>query len=209
MRFLIVGIMLLIPMVASAGERPITEEEWTDESKVWLARSCVGEAGFHARGECLAIAWVYAERSSYSDKFDFLGMVKRYSAAVQKSKNHRTWIRGLNLAADKPEDWPEGPDWEGVYKPAWQKLLSMVDEWANGEWDNPCPGANHFGGYHDTSRIRRLRWRPVKCMVRTRNRFFDSRRLVSANHAKRWRWTMMIPRRTETHEQGGNSKNKE
>ena len=190
----LVILLFLLPGVTLAGERPIAEEEWTDQSKVWLARSCVGESGFHARGECLAISWVYAERSSYSKKFDFLGMVKRYSAAVQRSKNHRTWIRGLNLKAERPRDWPEGPDWTGVYRPAWIKLLDILDEWAEGQWENPCPGANHYGGSFDVVRARQQRWLPVKCFIRTRNRFFDSRRLVSHRRAKSWRWKMMIPR---------------
>ena len=40
--------------------RPIAAKEWNRPTKLWLGRSCVGEAGFDSDLECIGIAWVYA-----------------------------------------------------------------------------------------------------------------------------------------------------
>jgi len=129
---------------------PIPAAQWNNSTKVWLGRSCIGEAGFDAHYECIGIAWVYATR--YRDigragKFE--SVIKKYSAAVKSKSTHkRPWILSLNLNGDKPKKWPSTLSWK-VHKPKWLALLNHLDEWAKGNRANPVPTANHFGGSMD------------------------------------------------------------
>ena len=163
----------------STNEQPVSEEEWDSESQLWLARSCVGEAGWAQFDECIAIAWVYAARAKQSSRYTFLKMVRRYSAALQKGRS-MSWVRGLNYSGRLPRGWPGGLRWYQGYRRVWKTTLIVAGNWAEGKHANPCPGANHFGGPMDHHRAVKARWMPVRCSVRMRNRFYTSLRLRTA-----------------------------
>jgi len=128
--------------------RPIPSSEWNDNVKLWLARSCAGEAGFNAADECIAIAWVYATRWK-SSQGSFLSMVKGYSAAIKDRSTHtRRWILNLSLNGKRPVGWPERLKWSN-HRVFWSNILSELDQWAIGNRSNPVVGADHFGGKMD------------------------------------------------------------
>lgn len=161
-----------------AATPPIPIEQWDDETRIWLARSLVGEAGWTATKEHAAIAFVYANRWKQSGKSrSFLGLVRTYSAAVKGRSNARhPWLHHLNEEGDQPDGWAVGRAYWPNYRDRWLNVLAWTDGWAAGYFDNPCPRANHYGGYVDDRRARAAGWYRVRCEHRMRNRFYDSRR---------------------------------
>jgi hypothetical protein len=153
--------------------RPVRAQDWTKEAKLWTARSCVGEAGFGAIEECLAIAWVYATRVR-GTRQSFVSVVRKYSAAVKDHERHRRpWIRQLNLDGTMPADWPQ-LNW-GYHGRMWKKTLAELDAWARGKRPNPVVGANHYGSHRDAQRARYVRkWKRLKAPEHFKNWFFDS-----------------------------------
>ena len=168
-----------------AATHAVPEDQWNDDAKLWLARSVIGEAGWRQFDEYSAIAFVYATRAEQSKRYDFLGMVKRYSAAVRaQGKRRQPWLFELGFEGKRPRSWPvdpatkTGPLWTGLHRDAWLETLAWADAWQAGERANPCEGANHFGGYIDRHRAAAARWVRIKCEPRTRNRFYTSLKLT-------------------------------
>lgn len=183
------------PLKARAEVVPANQ--WNDEVKVTLARSVIGEAGWRRFDEYSAIAWVYANRAKAFRNYSFKSMMHKYSAAIRRpGKKRNPWLFELGLDGQRPKSWPidpetkRGPKWEGLHEKAWLKTLQWADEWQAGLHENPCKGANHFGGFVDDHRAWRARWKRVKCTIRTRNRFYTSLVLVDTKEAmirRRWR----------------------
>jgi hypothetical protein len=155
-------------------ESPVPGKDWGPQTKVWLARSCVGEAGFFNIEECIAIAWVYATRASDSG-WPLIEMMKKYSSALKRHKRHRRpWIFQLNANGRKPESWPAGVLWSR-YRGAWMEMLATLDKWQAGEIANPVPGANHFGSKEDEmASILVQGWNKLETPEYYENLFFDS-----------------------------------
>lgn len=160
--------------VISRPDKPIPENRWNEKTKVWLGRSCVGEAGFTAYEEYVAIAWVYATRYreiGYRGSFERL--IRKYSAAVKKHSSHkRPWILSLNAKGDRPKKWPNALKWEH-HRPMWLAILNHLDEWVKGNRPNPVPEANHFGGHMDTPGSHWTRIRPTNGL-KFNNIFYSS-----------------------------------
>lgn len=158
-------------------ERLVPAEEWTPETRLWLARSLVGEAGWRAADEHAAIAHVYVVRWRMSKRRSLVQLVRAYSAAVHGRRNLKhPWIYGLNVDGAEPAGWPVGKARWTRYRDAWLDVLEWSDRWAAGAVANPCPRANHFGGHVDRHRADALRWHVVKCSAPMRNFFYDSTR---------------------------------
>lgn len=154
-------------------ERPIPKKEWNENVKLWVARSCAGEAGFDAVDECIGIAWVYATRWNGSKKVKFIDVVRKYSAAIKHRSTHaRRWILNLNLKGDKPVGWPHRLRWNN-HRGMWNDILIALDEWAMGRKPNPVLGADHFGGSMDKPGKYWVRIFPSNGM-KFRNRFYRS-----------------------------------
>ncbi len=152
---------------------PIAATAWTESAKVWLARSCIGEAGFHSPDECIAIAWVYATRTMQK-QVDFTYMVQQYSAPLKRLKNRvhkRVWIFHLNAEGTRPRHWPKHLRWK-PYREKWIALLNTLDSWAQGHKPNPLPGANHFGSRTDKPGTY---WVRLKTPDGFRNRFYRAK----------------------------------
>ncbi len=167
------------------SKSPIPSRYWDEETKIWLARSCVGEIGFgftdrphEADEECVAIAWVYAKRVK-AIRWPLQKVIRRYSAAVKPHSAHtRPWILGLNRGSQEPAAWPKNLRWS-VHKPLWKQKLRVLDRWANGEIADPLPKANHYGGKMDARMAEYIRkWKRVPTPEYYLNRFYDSRRLT-------------------------------
>lgn len=167
-------ILLFISNKSFSQTKPISENEWTKATKLWLARSCVGEAGFGAVDECMGIAWVYAVRSKELDT-SLLKIIKKYSAPLKAKNPKRKWVMQLSLDGKRPKDWSAVLSWKR-HKQYWFNLLSALDEWAEGLKENPVEGANHFGSIHD---VTPKRWKQIspKSDLVFRNRFYSSNRI--------------------------------
>lgn len=162
-------------VVKSKLDRPIPEEEWDESVKLWVARSCAGEAGFDAVDECIGIAWVYATRWNGLKKSNikFVDVVRKYSAAIKHKSTHtRRWILNLNLGGKKPVGWPNRLRWKN-HKDMWNEILFALDEWVDGKRPNPVLGADHFGGSMDKPGKYWVRILPSNGM-KFRNRFYRS-----------------------------------
>jgi len=166
-------------------DRPIPRLSWTAENKVWLARSCVGEAGFWSVEECFAIAWVYAKRSKETGR-SFSKIMRKYSSAIKAHEMHRRpWLFGLNIDGSKPRAWPKNLSWKR-YKTAWIDLLAALDRWADGEAENKFPNANHYGSRQDARRAYYVtKWKRIDVPPEFSNWFFDSTKKTNFNVARK------------------------
>jgi len=136
---------------ATKKDRPIPKHQWNYLTKLWLGRSCVGEAGFDAVDECVGIAWTMATRAREYHT-TFLRIVQSYSAAIKPHERHRRpWIFELHYDGEKPRSWPAKLNWR-LHKRLWLRILDTLDRWAKGKIPNPVEGANHFGGDMDEPR---------------------------------------------------------
>jgi len=164
----------MTPMTSTVAQTekttPIPKKQWTSTTKLWLARSCVGEAWFNTVDECIAIAWVYATRAK-QQQVSLKSMVRSYSSPLKPEKNNgRTWIFYLSLNGNRPKHWPRNLSWE-KHKVKWLALIAALDDWAAGNRPNPVPGANHFGGSMDVPDIR---WAKLTAPKNFKNSFYKS-----------------------------------
>ena len=122
---------------------------YADDTAVWLARSCAGEAGFdsYKTGECGAILHVYRKRAD-ARGVTIVEMAKKYSAAIKKHAMGRKWVRNLRRDGEQPEHWPAAK-WR-YYRHQWVTLLIYVELFLNGMVPDPTPKAIHFGATFDT-----------------------------------------------------------
>jgi len=152
---------------------PIAPSEWNTGTKVLLARSCIGEAGFRAQEECVAIAYVYAARAMQTGA-SFRTVMRQYSSAIKKHEQHRRpWLFEITAAGTRPTSWPRHLSWPR-HREALFALMAVLDRWAAGEIPNPVPGANHYGSTQDLHRSDYFTEAMlVPAPAHFRNRFFD------------------------------------
>ena len=130
---------------------------------LWIARSCVGEAGFSSgtTKECAAIAHIYLKREKLT-QFNLYQVTRRYSAAIKKGPHQkREWVFHLSRDSKKPEHWPKHLSWQ-KHKPLWNDVLNQVDGVLKGEVKDPLPLADHYGGAMDRHRAHRYSWHKLK-----------------------------------------------
>ena len=152
--------------VNARGKRP--------DLALWLARSCVGEAGWNSAdtGECAAIAWVYHKRSYNFPRRDYFKTMMEYSAAI-KPDPRRPWIRRLTRRGDRPPLLETNIYW-GKHQKKWFKVLEVADNFFRGRVTDPCPDCLHYGGHFDKKRMDLTIWRVAKTPD-FNNLFFERR----------------------------------
>lgn len=129
---------------------------------LWLARSCVSEAGFDsgATGECAAIAHVYAKRAERSGR-EYYKIMRQYSAGIKYRAGHsRDWVFDLRRSAKRPHHWPARASWPH-FKKHWVNTLQMCDHFVDGSVADPLPKSDHFGGRMDAWRATQQGWRAI------------------------------------------------
>jgi hypothetical protein len=134
---------------------------------LWLARSCVGEAGWdsHTTGECAAIMHIYRKRSQING-WTVERTARKYSAAIRPWKgNTRRWLRHMDATGAKPHKWPRKLRWE-VYLPMWLEVYAHAVEFLEGTVPDPLPTALHYGGRMDHWRAQREGWVRLRTMFR-------------------------------------------
>jgi len=140
---------------------------------LWLARSCVGEAGWRSieTGECAAIGYVYRKRAKRSGS-TYLDVLRRYSSAV--GPYGRRWVRSLSRDLRRPHGWPRALKW-GEHTERWHNVLAYTDAFERGELNDPTPRALHYGGWLDLHRLDPSQWQRMK-LPKFKNFFYMKRR---------------------------------
>jgi len=175
-KYLATGAVFLMTSTASAQVAPLPASEWTPQTQLWLARAMVAEAGWNAKLDYIAIAYVLARRwRTMTERWPalrYVDVIRRYCAGLgdyrrQPSARQR-WVRALSWDDAPPSHWPKNASWKQSL-PLWRAALTISEKWGKGELKHPCRGrAWHWGGLIDTPRGRMV---PVDC-GQTRNTFY-------------------------------------
>lgn len=153
--------MLIAPIRISAST--------SNDTTLWIARSCVGEAGFESAetGECAAIAHIYKKRAALSG-MSVLNVARKYSAAIKP--HGKLWVRSLRADGMRPAGFPERLVWHR-YQSKWKAVLKLVEGVLGGTVKDPLPTALHYGGWLDRGRLSPKVWRRIK--TKYRNYFYE------------------------------------
>lgn len=165
---LLVTVFLLVAMVTCSIARADN-----DDTALWLARSCVGEAGWDAysTGECAAIWHVFRKRGDAAGT-GTLDVAMKYSSPIKKGAHRRNrWVMGLG-GEERPPGWPPGASWER-YRDKWERTLEQAEMFVAGNVDDPLPVAMHFGSVIDEWNVQH-NWKRLKSPG-FRNRFYSVR----------------------------------
>lgn len=159
------SVMILIVIWAfavlqSCEPEPVNAQETTEDVAIWLARSCIGEAGFESAetGECAALMHIYLKRS-LRGKFTLYEIVRKYSAATKKRREHpRKWIFDMSRSFKKPARFPRNLNWKWKHKPQWKRTVRLADDFLLGNVLDPVPEADHYGSIVDEHRAIKAGW---------------------------------------------------
>lgn len=155
------GVMIIIFSLLLAGSKAFAG----DDEALWLARSCIGEAGWNAysTGECAAIWHVYSKRGEINGK-GTLWTARKYSSAIKRGSHQRNkWVMHLN-GTERPRKWPRNLNWS-KYRERWIKTLSHAKDFVSGVVADPLPVAVHYGSRIDRHRAKN-NWRIVDAPFR-------------------------------------------
>lgn len=159
-------IFALITLAQATGAK--TAEPSHEETVLWLARSCTGEAGWRSyrTGECAAILHVYRKRSKLTGETT-VELARRYSAAIKQHDGKRNkWALTLRVDGGKPERWPNHLNWDR-YRGHWVAMLIYVDFFLREMVPDPLPRAMHYGCKFDIPPPG-----SVRIKTKFRNRFY-------------------------------------
>ena len=168
----LIAILLLLALVAYVNEADASEK---DDVALWLARSCVGEAGWgsHQTGECAALMHIYLKRSA-KGQLTLLDACRKYSGATKRRRNHpRKWLFELDRSDRKPDSFPSNMNWV-VYRDDWLATLDIAEAFLDGEINDPTQEAEHYGSIYDHHSAARAGWWEIK--TNFRNRFYSVRK---------------------------------
>jgi len=174
-KYILCGALLLTSAVAHARP-PLPEGQWNPQTRLWLARAMVAEAGWRAARDHVAIAYVLARRYRRAlarwPELRFVDVVRNYCAGLGGHNRSLTprqmWLRSLRPDETRPEGWPGRISWS-QHVPLWRAVFVRSERWSRGELRDPCGGhAWHWGGTIDSPRGRMV---PIDC-GQTENTFY-------------------------------------
>jgi hypothetical protein len=153
--------IVLLPLITLGTLVGPQESRENHEAALWLARSCIGEAGWQSAesGECAAIMWVYAKGARNKGR-SVLRQARLYSSAIKRGSHSRAWVFGLNRTCTKPLGWPHHLRWDR-YADRWRYTLALADLFLRDRILDPLPTAEHYGGRMDRDLDPRV-WRRLK-----------------------------------------------
>lgn len=153
----IVCLFILASITLKVYAVDLPSEQWNSQTHLWLARAVVGEAGWRAENDHIAIPYVLLRRWKTMSRrwpdLKFKGVILAYAKALGGGRSSYTprqqWIRRLNFEGLQPDHWPAKANWK-YHKPIWYKILNRLDDWRLGRVPDPCRGkAEHWGGEMD------------------------------------------------------------
>ncbi len=175
-------LLLAIPSNGSGDDTSetvpiIPDRHWNENTRLWLARAFVSEAGWDAHRDHVGIAYVLNKRWNRGRKrykrYRFVALIRQYCAGFAKDQTimtaRQTWVRELTLDAKRPAHWPEEVSWPN-YKKQWKAALKRAEDWRLGKFADPCDGKSlHWGGVIDKPRSY---WKKLDCGD-TENSFYS------------------------------------
>jgi len=181
---LLIAISTLSLAIGNSAENSylVSDHEWSEQSKVWLARAMVSEAGWKNTSDHIAIAYVLLRRWKLAQKryakFPLVSVIRKYCAGFRgvEFTARQKWIKNLTADAARPVHWPNDIYWSD-YRERWLAVLDTAEQWRQGQYADPCAGkAMYWGGPLD---------HPSKRMIKmdcgeTKNFYYTVRPLLSA-----------------------------
>jgi hypothetical protein len=105
------------------------------------------------RQESAAILYTLLNRwHKYSDLFPtFESMIRSYCTGLRKPLTDRHhWVHELDELGTKPAHWPTNEYWQPYKQSLLKTVIPTVDEWVQGEIEDPYHGKSfHFGSHQD------------------------------------------------------------
>ena len=127
----------------------MTDREWTESVKVWVARAMVSEAGWDETQDHIAIAYVLHRRWMQVKKrhpsFPMTTVIARYCAGFGKTvfSKRQAWVKNLQTDGSRPKGWPDDIHWSD-YKDRWTAVLHTAEAWRLGQYPDPCRGLSRY-----------------------------------------------------------------
>jgi len=183
--------------VVHARRPMLTQEEFSPETRLWLSRAMVSEAGWLAKRDHAAIAHILYRRWKNALRrwpdLTFEQVIRRYCSGFYVSTESLTkrqkWVQELVPAAIKPANWPETASWER-HLPLWRAVWERAGRFGRGELQDPCKGAAwHWGAEFDVPQGRMER---VDCGD-TRNIFYGLSKGKNGPYAEIESRTVLAP----------------
>jgi hypothetical protein len=178
--------MAVLSLTAAVCNAQVPEAQWNRETRLWLARGVVAEAGWTSEREHTAMAYVLRRRwraiHRKEPSVTFLMVIRQYMRGLSPNRRptrRMTWVRSLpEDGVTRPDGWvtgTKGAPW-GRYAKHWDRVLSWSMRWQAGRIADPCPLADHWGAPHgiDLVRARRAGWPSVSC-GETANVFYSTK----------------------------------
>lgn len=131
---------------------------WGEETKTWLARAMVAEAGWEAERDHVAIAYVLLRKwrtiKRSSPDVRLIHIIRGYCAGLEPGRreltNRQRWLRSLSMDMLEPDGWPKSRARWSAHKKLWAAALKRAELVYRGELRDPCRGkAWHWGGAMD------------------------------------------------------------
>lgn len=142
--------MVLDPVYITLN-KPLPQDQVSEETLVWVSRALVSEAGFKAKRDYATILWVLLKkwkRHTLKDNTtSFKDFVLSYCTGLHpdriNNRDHR-WVQFLPANGEtQPKGWSPELDWD-KHKILWANLLTFVKYWAAGYVQDPCPRATDW-----------------------------------------------------------------
>lgn len=152
--FLLTLIIIIFSSTAIA-EPIVPPKQWTKDTRLWMARAYVAEAGWGGSRDHVAISYVLARRwnkqAKKNPKMTLLSMIRRYCSGLgpRIHTKRQRWVRQLRYNMTRPLAMPRNVSWKALSW-RWKDALARAQQWYNGSLPDPCKGrAWHWGGSMD------------------------------------------------------------
>ena len=178
-------------LICCGAVNSIDSQQWDANAQLWGARTCYAEAAW-SEADCTPILWVISKRfrrvegRRYRDRgrhnalrpWRWLDMLREYAAVGNPHPRARLSPRQREIRAFPWGDLSEIPPHVTRFSPNakverfnenWAILRSHVEAWGRGEFPDPCPRADQWGGRMDAPG---QTWKVIDC-GETHNTFYD------------------------------------
>lgn len=144
------GCVVLDPVYITLN-KPLPQDQVSEDTLVWVSRALVSEAGFQAKRDYATILWVLLKKWKRhlvkDNTTSFKDFVFSYCTGLHPERiNNRSqrWVQFLPEDGETvPKGWSPELDWN-KHKVLWAKIRTFVRSWADGYVQDPCPKATDW-----------------------------------------------------------------